>query len=88
MIERLIIVMSGVVITGLLMGIVTLFINDKILKRRKRKKVITRDLLITKLDELEEDAHKLMEDQDYGSMEYGENQGVLDTIYLIKTWLR
>jgi len=38
MIERFIIVMSGVVITGLLFGIVTLFINDKILKRRKRKK--------------------------------------------------
>ena len=87
MIERFVILMSGLVLTGLLFGIVTLFINDKILKRRKRKKMTNKEL-ITKLDELEQDAHIAMEDQDYGSMEYGENQGVLDTIYLVQRWLR
>jgi len=49
---------------------------------------MTNKELLIRLQELEEDARNSQDNQDKGSQEYGENQGVIDTIGLIERWLQ
>jgi len=50
--------------------------------------IMTNKELLIRLQELEEDARNSQDNQDKGSQEYGENQGVIDTIGLIERWLQ